>query len=159
MKTWLAAALLALLSAGCGWVSFSRRMSDEEVEVRQELVAYYAKVQEAFAAGSPDYLTSLFAASITKPMTLPQIADWAKTFFAAHANAVFHVKKLDFDSVGLGSAEVTLSYWVETPDHEGEFGGVERDQLIKIHGQWRISSWEVVDPSKEPAFDTLWNHR
>ena len=40
---------LALALGGCGYVSFARRMSDQELLLRSDVRAYYSAVQLAFA--------------------------------------------------------------------------------------------------------------
>lgn len=157
---WIRGAVLGLLSfiCGCGFVSFGRRMSADEVGLRQEVKAYYSSVQAAFAAGSPEALGTLFDGAIRKPMTHQQIEDWGKDFFGKHGPATFRIEKLEIESLGLGQAVVVLTYQVVTKDHAGDFGGVERDWLAKEKGRWRITAWENVDPEKEKP-DTILNQR
>ena len=135
------------LSAGCGGISFGRRVSDDELRLRSEVRAYYDDVARAFAAGNAEALALLFDASIAKPMTRDQIKAWAVKFFRDHGPAKFKIEKLDFDRLGFQSGVVTLRYRVETLDGKGSFGGAERDELAKRGRRWVVTGWEPL-PSK-----------
>ena len=39
-----------------------------------------------------------------------------------------------------------LTYRVETKDGKGNFGGTERDYLIKRGRQWNVTAWEKASP-------------
>ncbi|MBI3553107.1 MAG: hypothetical protein HY077_11380 [Elusimicrobia bacterium] len=138
-----AAAVLAL--TGCGLTfRFDRKMSNEELILRDEVRAYYSEVAAAFAAGNGAALAGLFAPGISHPMTKEQIEAWGDDFFAKHGPAGFKVEKLEFEKVGHVSAEVVLTYRVETRDKAGSFGGVERDRLVKRGRRWSVASWDKL---------------
>ena len=139
------AVLAAALLAGCGYVSFRKPPTDQEIRTRAELREYYEGVQRAFAAGNSQALASMFDASITKPMSKPQIEKWAEDFFKEHGRAAFRVVKLELDELGPGRAVATLTYKVETPSGKGSFGGTVRDELVKRHGRWYMTAWEKID--------------
>lgn len=141
-------AAAAALLASCGYVSFGRTVSDEEMLLRDSVRAYYDEVAVAFAAGNADALAMLFDASIAKPMNREQITAWGRDFFAKHGPGRFKVKKLEFERLGHESAVVLLTYRVETLDGKGDFGGVERDYLAKRGKRWLVTSWEKVPEPK-----------
>lgn len=143
--------LLALLVLpSCGYVSFGRKISDDELRLRSEVRAYYDEVVTTFAAGNADALAQLFDASITKPMTHEKILSWGKDFFGKHGPASFKIEAVEYERLGYESAVVLLTYRVETKDGKGEFGGTERDYLAKRGRRWIMTSWEVV-PEKKAA--------
>ena len=147
-------ALLApvvLLAAACGGISFGRRVTDDERILQQEIHSYYDQVQSAFATGNGDGLASLFAPSITHPMTHKEIKAWADKFFKENRNGHFKIEKLDFEGLSYIKASVVLTYKVETPGGKGDFGGVERQTLTKDHGHWYTAAWDKVDPSDAKA--------
>ena len=135
-----------LLTSSCGYVSFGRKVSDDELRLRSDVRAYYDEAALAFAAGSADALASLFDAAIAKPMTREQIREWGRTFFADHGPARFKVEKLEYERLGYENAVVLLTYRVETKDGKGSFGGTERDVLAKRGRRWIVTSWEKADP-------------
>lgn len=138
----------AALLSSCGYVSFGRKVSDDELRLRSEVRAYYDEVVLAFAAGNADALTQLFDAAIAKPMTREQIAAWGKDFFAKHGPAKFKVERLEYERLGYENAVVLLAYRVETKDGKGDFGGVERDYLTKRGRRWVVTAWEKVEEPK-----------
>lgn len=140
----------AALAASCGYVSFGRTVSDDELRLRDDVRGYYDEVAQAFAAGNPDALALLFDAAIAKPMTREQIAAWGKDFFAKHGPARFRVEKVEYERLGHENAVVLLAYRVETRDGKGSFGGVERDYLTKRGKRWVVTAWEKVS-EKRPA--------
>lgn len=140
---WLATLLLAGLGA-CGYVSFGRKVGTAEWILQQEIRSYYDNVQLAFAAGNPQALAGLFDPGIAKPMTQTEILAWGEKFFGEHKKARFRIEKLVFDELGYLQAVVTLTYRVETPEGRGDFGGTERDALVKRRGRWYISAWEKL---------------
>lgn len=147
MRALFLAAAAALL-ASCGYVSFGRTVSDEEMLLRDSVRGYYDEVAVAFAAGNADALALLFDAAIAKPMSREQILAWGRDFFAKHGPGRFKVEKLVFERLGHESAVVLLTYRVETLDGKGNFGGVERDYLAKRCKRWLVTSWEKVSDSK-----------
>ena len=136
--------LLVSLISACGWVSFGRKVSDDELRLRSDVRAYYSEVARAFAGGNAEALTQLFDAPITKPMTREQISAWGKDFFAKHGAASFKVESLDYERLGYENAVVLLAYRVETKDGSGSFAATERDHLVKRGRRWVISAWEKV---------------
>lgn len=140
--------LAALLPASCGWISFGRTVSDDELRLRASVRAYYDEVAQAFAAGNHEALTLLFDAAIAKPMTREQIAAWGEGFFSKHGPASYKVSKVEFERLGFESAVVLLTYRVETADGKGNFGGVERDYLSKRGKRWVVTAWEKVEEPK-----------
>lgn len=138
--------LLLLLVAGCGYVSFGRKVSDDEMRLRDSVRGYYDEVIIAFAAGNPDALTALFDGAIAKPMTKPQIQAWGKDFFGKHGPARFKVEALEYERLGYENAVVLLTYRVETKDGKGDFGGTERDYLTKRGKRWIMTAWEKAEP-------------
>ena len=142
--------LAALLFASCGYVSFGRKVSDDELRLRADVRAYYDEVVTAFAVGNPDALALLFDAAIAKPMTRDQILAWGKDFFAKHGGASFKIDAIEYERLGHENAVVVLSYRVETKDGNGNFGGTERDTLAKRGRRWVVTSWEKVE-AKTPA--------
>lgn len=133
---------LAVLLSGCGWVSFRKPPTDDELRLSSEVRSYYTEVQQAFAAGNAQGLSSLFDPSIVSPLTKPQVQAWAEKFFAVHGRARFRILSLTIDDLGLQRAIVTLEYAVETPDGKGGFGGTERDTLVRRSGRWYTAAWE-----------------
>ena len=145
LRATLAMALgLALLTAGCGYISFAKPMSDEEYVLRSEIRNYYDDVSVAFAGGNADALAGLYDDTIAKPMTRDQILAWGKDFFQKHGPARFQVVKLDIESLGHVNASVRLPYRVDTRDGAGSFRGVERDEFLKHGRRWYVSSWEKL---------------
>jgi hypothetical protein len=140
----LALGLAAALLLACGYVSFNRGVGKDEMILQQEIQAYYNETAAAFAAGNPQALADLFDPAIIKPMNHDQILAWAQKFFAEHSNGHFRVESLVFDKLGYLAAEVTLTYKVETADGKGDFGGVERDTLVKRRDHWYVSGWERI---------------
>lgn len=134
-------AAVALLGS-CQYVSFGRRVTDDELRLRAEVKAYYGDVARAFAVGNAQALAALFWPSITKPMTQGQILQWADKFFAEHKSARFRIRKLEFDTIGFTEANVSLAYSVETPGGAGGFDGYEHDKLVRHKGRWYIAQWE-----------------
>lgn len=146
MRVLLLAAVLS--SSACGYVSFGRAVSDDELRLRASVRAYYDEAAQAFAAGNPEALSLLFDAAIAKPMTREQIAAWAKGFFAEHRAAAFKVERVEFERLGFENAVVLLTYRVETMDGKGSFGGTERDYLAKRGKRWVMTSWEKAEGPK-----------
>jgi len=140
--------MAAVLTASCGFVSFGRQVSNDELRLRASVRAYYDEVAQAFAAGNHESLALLFDAAIAKPMTREQISAWGKDFFAKHGPAGFKVEKVEFERLGFENAVVLLTYRVETTDGKGSFGGVERDVLTKRGKRWVVMSWEKVSEPK-----------
>ena len=136
--------LVALLLVSCGYVSFGRKVGDDELRLRTDVRSYYDEVVQVFAAGNADALALLFDAAIAKPMTREQILAWGKKFFGEHGHASFKVEKVEYERLGYENAVVLLTYRVETGDGKGNFGGVERDYLVKRGRRWVVSSWETV---------------
>ncbi len=134
--------MLILLISACGWVSFGRKISEDELRLRTDVRSYYDEVARAFAMGDAEGLTRLFDPAIAKPMTREQILAWGKDFFAKHGAASFKIDRIDYERLGFENAVVLLTYRVETKDGQGGFGGTERDQLIKHGRQWTVTSWE-----------------
>lgn len=134
--------LAALVLSSCGYVSFERAKTPDEVRLEQSVRAYYGDVRRAFAVGNADALTALFSPSITHPMTQAQIRAWAEKFFSEHGRARMRIDRLDVDELGFVRAVVTLTYRVETPDGKGAFGGTERDVLERRDGRWFVASWD-----------------
>lgn len=139
--------IAAVCSSSCGYVSFGRKVSDDELRLRAEVRAYYDEAAQAFAAGNHEALALLFDAAIAKPMTRGQISAWGRKFFAEHGPASFKVEKVEYERLGFENAVVLLTYRVETLDGKGNFGGVERDTLAKRGRRWVITSWEKVPDS------------
>jgi len=137
--------IAAVLLSACGYVSFGRTVSDDELRLRSSVRAYYDEVVRAFAAGNPESLTMLFDAAIAKPMTREQISAWGKDFFAKHGPASFKVVRVEYERLGYENAVVLLTYRVETRDGKGNFGGTERDTLAKRGRRWVVTSWEKVE--------------
>lgn len=127
---------------GCAWISFERRVTDQEYAAREEIRAYFGDVQKSFALRDPEAVADLFDPNITRPMTRAQILAWAEKFFAENQAVSYHVDKLSFDDVGPGRASVILTYRVTTAGGKGDFGGTEADELQKRGGRWRVTSWE-----------------
>lgn len=140
--------LAAVLLSSCGYASFGRKVSDDELRLRSDVRAYYDEVVQAFAAGNPDALVLLFDAAITKPMTRERISAWGKDFFAQHGPASFKVERVEYERLGYENAVVLLTYRVVTKDGKGNFGGTERDYLTKRGRRWVVASWEKVEDSK-----------
>lgn len=150
MRRTLIIAAAALLGA-CGYVSFGRKVSDDELRLRADVRAYYDEAAQAFAAGNHEALTLLFDAAIAKPMTRDRISAWGKDFFAKHGAASFKVEKLEYERLGYENAVVLLTYRVETRDGTGNFGGTERDYLSKRGRRWVVTAWEKVsEPTPAP---------
>lgn len=140
--------IAAMLLSACGYVSFERTASDDELRLRSSVRAYYDKVVQAFAAGNPETLTLLFDAAIAKPMTREQISAWGKDFFAKHGPARFKIGRVEYERLGYENAVILLTYRVETQDGKGNFGGTERDYLSKRGRRWIVTSWEKIEDSK-----------
>jgi hypothetical protein len=143
--------IAAVFLSCCGYVSFGRKVGDDELRLRTDVRAYYDEVVTVFAAGNADALTLLFDAAIAKPMTREQILAWGKKFFGQHGPASFKVDKVEYERLGYENAVVLLTYRVETKDGKGNFGGVERDQLVKRGRRWVVASWEKVEEPKKAA--------
>lgn len=141
-------AAAAVLLSSCGYVSFGRKVSDDELRLRADVRSYYDEVVTAFAAANPDALTLLFDVAIAKPMTRDQIAAWGKDFFGKHGSASFKIERVEYERLGYENAVVLLTYHVETKDGAGNFGGVERDYLVKRGRHWVMTSWEKVEAPK-----------
>lgn len=134
------AALLSL--AGCG--SFHHKPNAEETQrLQQEIRSYYASVAKAFETANAQDLASRFTPEITTPMTRDKIMAWGTDFFSKQGRAQFRVENLVFNETGPASAVVTLTYSVTTTDGKGNFGGTERDVLVKRGGQWLMASWQA----------------
>jgi len=145
MRRSAAVAAAALVLTGCGFsVNFGRKVSEEELILRDEIRAYYSEAAAAFAAGNAGALAELYEPGISHPMTKDQILAWGEDFFKKHGPARFKVEKLDFEGVGHVQAEVLLTYRVETRDGDGSFGGTERDRLVKRGRRWSMASWDKV---------------
>jgi hypothetical protein len=140
---------LALLLSGCGYINFSKPMSDEEYVLRAELRDYYNDVSVAFTGGNADALAGLYDETIAKPMTREQILAWGRDFFGKHGPAQFKVESIDVESVGHVSAVVRLAYRVDTRDGAGSFRGVERDYLLKHGRRWYVSAWDKLPPDQQ----------
>lgn len=143
MKAFMLAA--AALASSCGWVSFGRAVSDDELRLRASVRAYYDEAAQAFAAGNHEALALLFDAAIAKPMTREQISAWGKEFFAKRGPAAFKVQRIEFERLGFENAVVLLTYRVETADGKGSFGGTERDTLARRGKRWVVTGWEKVE--------------
>ena len=98
-----------LLASGCGYVSFGRRVSQEETILIQEIRSYYGQVQRAFAAGNAQALAGLFDSSIVKPMTHAQIVAWGEKFFAENGPARFRIESLEFVIFEVDKREAVFS--------------------------------------------------
>lgn len=144
-----AAALLTLLTGGCGYINFNKPMSNEEIVLRSEIRGYYEDVAQAFAGGNADALADLYDESIADPMTREQIRVWARKFFKAHGPAQFKAMTIDIDSIGHVSAVLVLTYRVDTRDGAGSFHGAERDHLLKHGRRWYVSSWEKLPDDRK----------
>ncbi len=140
--------LSAVLLASCGYVSFERKVSDDELRLRADVRAYYDEVIQTFAAGNADALVLLFDAAIAKPMTREKISAWGKDFFEKNGPASFKVERVEYERLGYENAVVLLTYRVETKDGKGNFGGTERDYLSKRGRRWVVTSWEKAEPSR-----------
>lgn len=140
----LLAALTCLTLSGCGWISFRKPPTDDEIRLRAELKSYYGDVQTAFAVGNAQGLAVLFDPSITTPMTKREIEAWGDKFFGEHGRASFKLEKFELDEMGAGRAVATIRYSVTTPTGKGSFGGTERDELVKKNGRWYVSAWEKI---------------
>lgn len=147
----LAAAALALSACGGISVNFNRKVSEEELILRDEVKNYYAEVAAAFAAGNSAALAELYEPGISHPMTKEQIRAWGDDFFKKHGPAAFKARKIDFEGVGHVEAEVLLTYRVETRDGDGSFGGTERDHLVKRGRRWSVASWDKVPDATDRA--------
>ena len=143
MRRFLAAAALLLLS-GCVRLDFSRKVDNPELILRGEIRSYFDQVAAAFAAGNADALANLFDPGVARPMTRDQILAWGRDFFHQHGPARFKIEKLEFERVGHVGAVVLLTYKVETSGGKGDFGGVERDEMVKRGGRWYVSGWEKL---------------
>ncbi len=142
--------LLLLAASACSVfdVGFGRKVSDDELRLRTDVRAYYDEVIAAFALGNADALTRLFDPAIAKPMTRDQIQAWGTKFFAENGGAAFKVERLEFERLGFENAVVLLTYSVKTKGGKGDFGGTERDYLVKRGKRWIMTSWEKADPPK-----------
>lgn len=134
------------LLASCGYVSFGRTVSADELRLRAGVRAYYDEVAQAFASGNPEALPLLFDAAITQPMTRKQIAAWSADFFGRNGPANFKVERVEYERLGYENAVVLLTYKVNTRDGKGDFGGTERDYLVKRGKRWVVTAWEKVAP-------------
>lgn len=140
----LLASSLAL--GGCGFVSFQRPRTDQELILRGQVRYFYSQIQLAFAEGNPDALTVLFSPSITRPMSYAEVQAWARRFFSENKTARFRILRLEIEQLGPVQAVVLLTYKVQTPDGKGDFGGTERDTLSQSGGRWSIVAWDKVAP-------------
>lgn len=140
--------LAAVALSGCGYVSFGRKVGDDELRLRSSVRSYYDEVVQAFAAGNPDALTMLFDGAIAKPMTREQIQAWGKKFFADNGPASFKIERVEYERLGYENAVVLLTYRVTTKGGKGDFGGTERDTLAKRGRRWVVTEWEKADPPK-----------
>lgn len=141
--------LAAIAAAGaCGYVSFGRKVGDDELRLRSSVRAYYDEVVLAFAAGNEDSLAMLFDSSITRPMTHEQIKAWGAKFFKENGPASFKVDRLEYERLGYENAVVLLTYRVETKSGKGNFGGTERDVLAKRGKRWIVTEWEKAEAPK-----------
>ena len=140
--------LTAILLSACAYVSFGRKVSDDEVRLRSGVRAYYDEVVLAFASANHESLTMLFDTAITKPMTREKISAWGKDFFAKNGSAKFKVEHLEYERLGYENAVVLLTYRVETKSGKGNFGGTERDYLTKRGRRWVVTAWEIVGTPK-----------
>ena len=134
----------ALLMSACGWVSFGRIVSNDELRLRAEVRSYYDEVARAFATGNAEALSRLYDPAIARPMTREQILAWGQDFFGKHGPASFKIDHVEYERLGYENAVVLLRYHVETADGQGGFGGTERDQLVKHGRRWIMASWEKV---------------
>jgi len=139
--------LASVLLSSCGYVSFGRKVGDDELRLRSSVRAYYDEVVLAFAAGNGDSLAMLFDSSITKPMTHEQIKAWGAKFFKENGPASFKIDKVEYERLGYENAVVLLTYHVETKSGKGNFGGTERDVLTKRGKRWVVTEWEKAEPS------------
>ncbi|HEX4047246.1 MAG TPA: hypothetical protein VH309_05405 [Elusimicrobiota bacterium] len=139
----------AALASGCVQLSFGRKVGEDELILRDQIRSYYDEVGAAFAAGNPEMLANLYDAGIARPMTQQEIREWAKAFFDKHGPARFKLLSIDYDRVGHVSAQVTISYRVDTRDGQGSFQGTERDDLVSRTGpSWYVTGWTKLDPAK-----------
>ncbi len=138
------ALLWAGLLAGCGYISFSRTATTDEIVLQQELRNFYGELKGAFATGNADALAGLYDPSITHPMTQPEILAWGRKFFADNRTAHLRIEKTSVDELSYIRAVVTVSYKVETSRGKDDFSGSERDVLVKHRGRWYIASWDKV---------------
>jgi hypothetical protein len=146
MRALLLAALAA--SSACGYVSFGRKVSDDEQRLRSSVRAYYDEVVAAFAVGNPDALILLFDGAIAKPMTSEQIKAWGVKFFKENGPASFKIDRVEYERLGYENAVVLLTYHVKTKSGKGNFGGTERDVLVKRGKRWVITEWEKAEAPK-----------
>ena len=146
MKRFLLTAVI--FTSACGYVSFGRKVGDDELRLRSSVRAYYDEVVQAFAAGNPDALTMLFDGAIAKPMTREQIQAWGNAFFSEHGPASFKIVRVEYERLGYENAVVLLTYRVETKGGRGNFGGTERDTLAKRGKRWVVTEWEKVEARK-----------
>lgn len=137
-------ALFCTSLSGCGWISFARNKTQDELVLESAIRSYYDEVKTVFAVGNPDALAALFTPSISKPMTQPQIRDWAQKFFSAHHGVTMHIDAMDIEQVGWQKALVDIKYRVTTSDGAGAFVGEETDSLVHQNGRWFIDSWVKV---------------
>ena len=114
------------------------------MSIRREIGSYYDEVKAAFASQNPEGLAKLFYPGIAKPMTFPQILDWARRFFSENQAIRFHIDKTEFEDMGPGRAVVRLTYRVTTAGGKGDFGGTEVDFLEKHGGWWVMTAWKKV---------------
>lgn len=135
-----------LLLPSCGWVNFSRNVSNDELRLRSEVRAYYDEVARAFASGNAEALSRLYDRAIARPMNREQILDWARIFFAQHGRASFKIDHIEFERLGYENAVVVLRYRVETSDGRGGFSAIERSNLVKRGRRWVVTSWEKIPP-------------
>jgi|GEM_PF-2161622 len=135
---------LAFFIGGCGYINFNKPMSDEEYILRSEIRTYYEEVGTAFLGGNAEALVGLYDDTIAVPMTRDQILAWAKDFFQKHGPANFKIVNVDIEAIGHVSADVVLTYRVDTSDGQGSFHGVERDHFLRHGRRWYIASWEKL---------------
>jgi hypothetical protein len=139
----LGAALLLALQ-GCGFISFAKPATDQEIRLRGELRGYYTEVQRAFAAGNSQALASLFDPSIVRPMNHAEIEAWGEKFFADHGPAKLKIVAVDIRDMGAEHAVVELQYAVEPVRNGGGFSAREMDTLVKRNGRWYVREWETL---------------
>jgi hypothetical protein len=111
------------------------------------ICAYYDEVVRVFRAADPVALSKLFDVNISKPMSHRDVFTWATDFFAKYGSATFEIDGLELESFGNQSAVTLLTYRVKTLGAAGDFGGKERDFLLRVEGRWLVSAWEQVESS------------
>ena len=69
-------------------------------------------------------------------------------FFSENGPAVFKIERVEYERLGYENAVVLLTYRVETKNGKGNFGGTERDVLVKRGRRWIMTSWEKAEAPK-----------